>query len=383
MESEMSFLSIVAPTDSVEGDEMRADRLTRKTHFRKMSAKEMQTGAASGLNCDVFDLTLEPQFTDDSIARGVCSLTGLLNDARFGQLEDESKISFQSEYDALLWCARMINESPTARSLAHEIESDGWSIGLTDLKNEGFFIDNDDRLILLDHFALAPMALGRSAFFRNVLLTTFIRALRDVWHEKRLGDYDRDYAPEQILMVERVRAADCDTVTILCGWELRAAGYSEIWRHLLGAEEGDMAIVFSRFLERDPGALFNGAALAYAFRQWYADTARVDGIDHDTLEALDAIIDGADDPHPFGNNALRARFIEELSTLPDGTCYLGGLGDGILRDPFYAGLHDSINQTHLFQMMYDMEVVMVNNVPFRDPRLARMIFPHSEFVRVR
>ena len=364
---------------------MRADRLIRKTYFRKLPAKGLPVvevrNAAAGTQNAVFDLTLEQGGAEETGTR--IGMAALLEQARFGAPEDEDRLSFRNEYDALLWCARMMNESPTARSLCHDIEEEGWTIGLADLKNEGFFIDNDEKLILLDHFALAPQALSRSGFFRNVLLTTFIRALRDVWHEKRLGDYDRDYAPEQILMVERIRAADCDTVTILCGWELRAAGFTGIWRHLLGADEGDMAIVFTRFLERDPGALFNGAALAYAFRQWYADTARVDGIDHDTLEALDTIIDGADDVHPFGKNALLPRFVEELSTLPDGTCYLGGLGQGILRDPFYAGLHDPINQTHLFQMMYDMEVVMVNNVPFRDPSLARMIFPLSEFVRIR
>lgn len=360
---------------------MRADRLVRKSYFRKLPAREMQARETR-----IFDLTAESATPSPSrpLENDLpVTLAALLSDAQFGALEDEDKTVFQDEYQALLWCARMMNESPTARSLCHEIEGEGWAIGLADLKNEGFFIDSEDRLILLDHFALAPQALSRSAFFRNVLLTTFIRALRDAWHEKRLGAYDRDYAPEQVLMIERVRAADCDTVTILCGWELRAAGFTGIWRHLLGADEGDMAIVFTRFLERDPGALFNGAALAYAFRQWYADTARVDGIDHDTLEALDAMIDAAEDGRPFGKTPLDPRFIEELSTLPDGTCYLGGLGGGILRDPFYAGLHDPINQTHLFQMMYDMEVVMVNNVPFRDPSLARMIFPQAEFVRLR
>jgi hypothetical protein len=277
----------------------------------------------------------------------------------------------------------VMNDSPTARQLCNDAQNDGWSVGLSDLKNEGFYINVDDRVILLDHFALAPSAIGRSAFFRHVLLTTFMRALRDVWHDKRLGDIERDFAPEQILMLERARAADCDTTTILCGWELRAAGHVDVWRHLLGSEEGDMAVVFTRFLERDPGALFSGAALAYAFRQWYADTARVDAIDHDTLETLDCIIEESDDNHPFGNQRLSAGMMEELSMLPDGTCYLAGLGEGILRDPYFAGLHDMINQTHLFQMMYDMEVVMVNNVPFRDGKLARMIFPQSDIVRVR
>ena len=144
-----------------------------------------------------------------------------------------------------------------------------------------------------------------------------------------------------------------------------------------------MAIVFSRFLERDPGALFNGAALAYAFRQWYADLNRVDAIDHDTLEALDDILEESERPDPFGRARLSAESLENLSVLPDGTRYLSGLGGGIMRDPFFAGLHDAFQQPRLCQMGYDMEVVMVHNVPYRDSSRARLIFPGSDIVRVR
>ena len=264
-----------------------------------------------------------------------------------------------------------------------EAARNDWYIGFSDLKNQGFCMDVESQIILLDHFCLDAAALGRSAFFRHVMLTTFLRALRDVWHEERMPDIEKTYAPEQILMIERVRAADCDTVTILCGWELRGAGFTEVWRHLLGSEEGDMAIVFTRFLERDPGALFSGAAMAYAFRQWYADMSRVDGVDHDSLQALDHLMEDSDQPNPFGQKRLDAAELESLSVLPDGKCYLAGLGEGVLRDPFFAGLNDAINQTHMFHLMYDMEVVMVNNVPFRDQKLARLIFPQSETVRVR
>lgn len=359
---------------------MRSERLTRKTYFRRMPAGDLADGAKRETQ-GVIDLTREDRNFDGDTDSGFFPLSDLLLEAR-GRADDPAR-NFQSELDALLWCARVMNDSPTARQLCNDAEDTGWSVGLADLKNEGFFIDTEDRVILLDHFSLAPSAIGRSAFFRHVLLTTFIRALRDVWHDARIGNVERDYQPEQILMLERARAADCDTVTILCGWELRAAGHTEVWRHLLGSEEGDMAIVFSRFLERDPGALFNGAALAYAFRQWYADTSRVDAIDHDTLEALDDILEESEQRDPFGQTRLDADGIEDLSILPDGTRYLSGLGAGILRDPFFAGLHDEINQTHLFQMMYDMEVVMVNNVPFRDATLARLIFPSADIVRVR
>lgn len=351
---------------------MRAERLTRKSHFRRINLQDTDVGT------DVID----QQYGDGD---KFWSLADLAEDALGCDLEElyRQTPSFLHRYDALLWATQMIHQSPTARMLLDAAAHNGWSVSFSDLKNQGFCMDQEERIIYVDHFCLDASALGKSAFFRHIMLTTLVRALRDAWHEDRLGAIHGLYSPEQVLMVERVRAADCDTVTILCGWELRGAGFTEVWRHLLGSEEGDMAIIFTRFLERDPGALFSGAALAYAFRQWYADVSRVDGVDHDALEALDSLLEDADDTSPFGQKRLDASGIEAISFLPDGKCYLAGLGGGIMRDPFFAGLNDEINQTHMFQLMYDMEVVMVNNVPFRDSKLARKIFPQSEIIQVR
>lgn len=360
---------------------MRSDRLTRKSHLRRLalphSEKRLIDLTASG----AVDLDAPQALIDDT----VWTLDELLDEARCYAPEtvQEQPYSFECGDDALLWCARMIDQSPTARRLMEIAGEKNWVVGFGDLKNEGFCLDSEHKHIILDHFSLNAESLGRSAYFRHILLTTFIRALRDIWHEDYFDSLHSTYAPEHVLMMERVRTADCDTVTILCGWELRGAGFTEVWRHLLGSEEGDMAIIFTRFLERDPGALFSGAALAYAFRQWYADIGRVDGVDHDTLEQLDDMLEESEHPAPFGQRRLDAMAIEDMATLPDGTRYLSGLGNGIIRDPFFAGLNDPINQTHLFHLMYDMEVVMVNNVPFRDAKLARKIFPQAEMTRIR
>ena len=352
---------------------MHSDRLTRKTHFRRLKDRG-ETGAG---------ISLLP--ADDQSAYESWAFSDLLADAMHCEAQDiDENPVFDDEYDALVWCMRLIMESPTALALARDADFEGWAVCFADLKNEGFIIDSQDRLITLDHFSMAPNALGRSAYFRHIMLTTFIRALRDVWHDSRMDEDDVQYTPEDTLMLERVRAADGDATTILCGWELRGAGFSEVWRHLLGSEEGDMAIIFTRFLDRDPGSLFNGAALAYAFRQWYADASRVDGVDHETLESLDVMMQESDDAlNPFGTARVDAAKLESITLLPDGVCYLAGLGQAVLKDPFFAGLNDPNNQTHLFHMIYDTEVTMVNNVPFRDARLARLIFPAADIVKVR
>lgn len=344
---------------------MRADRLTRKTYLKKHNVRPEG-------EITIYDLTQTEADTPE-----LCRLRDIMIPA-----SDENipalPSAFETRTDILNWCAAMMTESPASFMLWKEAAQQGWRVGITDLHSSGFHLDIGQKIVLLDHFALSPAALGRSAYFRNTLLITFIRALRDIWHERRHIPFEEDYAPEDILMMERIRAADCDTVTVLAVWELRGAGHAEIWRHLIGSPEGDMAVVFSKFLERDPTSAFDGSALTYAFRQWYADEGRVDGCDHETLETLDDILLQSGESNPFGDRELTAPALESLGVLPDGTCYLAGLGETILQDPFFAGLRDEINQTHFFQLMYDMEVTMVNNVPFRDRALAQKFFPFSE-----
>jgi len=346
---------------------MKADRLTRKTYLKKNNVRP--DGEIT-----LYDLTDNPAADANIVSLHEISYQAAASIEQITARPD----SFETQDDILSWCAALMAQSPAARVLWQDAESAGWRLGLADLHNSGFHLDVVDKTLLLDHFALAPKALGRSSYFRNTLLLTFVRALREIWHEDRCEPFEIDYAPEDALMMERVRAADSDTVTVLAAWELRGAGFADIWRHLIGSAEGDMALIFTKFLERDPSALFDGSALTYAFRQWYADQTRVDGCDHEALEALDDILLESGEPNPFGTQQLQPGALESLATLPDGTCYLRGLGETILHDSFFAGLRDEINQTHLFQIMYDMEVTMVNNVPFRDRILARKFFPHTD-----
>ena len=261
----------------------------------------------------------------------------------------------------------------SARWLAKRADA-GWAVGLMTLPEGGYFLDLDQHLLLLDPFALNPPLLGRSIYFRNLLLTTMIRALRDIWHEARPQGALTDYRPADILTLERLRAADGDTVTIHAAWELRGAGHAEVWRHVLGSPEGDMAQFFTRYLERDPGALFDGSGLACTFRRWFADEIRVAECEQLALETLDDLLAIAACRDPFGASTISPGMVETMTQLPDGISYMAGLGRVVLADPVFAGLNDPVNAAHLAHLVYDLEVTIINNVPFRDENLARKIF---------
>ncbi len=277
--------------------------------------------------------------------------------------------------DSLSWCVNILNLSPSARLMLKEASEKDWQVTLEDLHGGDYCIDVEQKLLILDNSALSSQALAKSNYFRNSILVTMVKALRDIWQEKRHGGFDEIYSPEYVLLMERVRSADLDVLAVLVAWELRSEEYPEIWRHIIGSDIGDLAMAYSGYLERDPTSRFNGQALVSMFKQWFRSTIRVDDCDHNTLEYMDEVLNSSIISNPFGKKTPVKMNIEMLSCLPDRSAYLQGLGAEILNNPIFSSVDNEINQTHLFHIMHDLKTVMVQNVPFRDVALARKIFP--------
>lgn len=277
--------------------------------------------------------------------------------------------------DVLSWCVSVMACSPSARLLLKEASEKDWKVTVEDLNGSDYCVDVEDKILILDSNALLPCALGKSEYFRNIMLITMVKALRDIWQEKRHGGFDALYSPDYILLMERIRAADLDVMAVLVAWELRSEEFSDLWRHMLGSDIGDMAMAYSGYIERDPSAQFNGQGLVFVYKQWFRCSKRIDSCDHDALEYMDDVLASCDVVNPFGSKKPSRMNVEILSCLPDKTAYLQGLGAEILSDPAYISVDNVINQTHLFHIMYDLQAVVVEDVPFRDAELARKIFP--------
>ena len=288
---------------------------------------------------------------------------------------ETSPYSFDTDLDVLDWLSGMAHESPTARSLLIEAQMEGWAVCLDDLGGEVFSIDDEAHCISLSHFGFTANALGRSSHYRNLLFVSFVKALREIWHEREGHDFRDTHRPESVLMLERARAADLETIAILIAWELRGAGYGDAWRYILGSEEGDMAMIFTRAIEKDPAGFYDGSVLARTFCQWYGDESRVAMCDHDILEQMDILVQDAQGAQVFGTGPMASKDVEKLSRLPATRSYLEGMGRNICTDPYFVSMNDAINESHLFQIVYDSKVVMVEGVPFRDRKLAKLIFP--------
>lgn len=282
-----------------------------------------------------------------------------------------------------LYC-ETISHSRTAEDMLYEASENGWLICFAELGQGDFKIHVPEQIIIINNFGMGERALQASPYFTHCAQINLIRALREVWHEKRSGAFEDNYGMDDILMLERVRAADLDVIALLCTWEVRCEGgfdrAADLWRHMLGSDLSEMATTFAKTYECyaiEDDATAMRAGLFAAFETWYSGAERVNGCDHDTLEGLDMMIHSADSDIDLDKRNLIAQGVEILSCLPDRSAYLKGKGAEILSSIKFAGLYSEINQTHYMHLRKDMGAVIVNDVAFRDSDLAARIFPST------
>ena len=281
-----------------------------------------------------------------------------------------------TDKDVLIWACNVLEFSPSARVMIKEAVATGWRTALEDLNGGEYIMDVEDRQIFLGNNDLSGNALVRSEYFLNGVLTSMIKVLRDIWQEKRHGGFDEHYAPEDVILMEHVRAADLDVVSILVAWELREAGYNAGWRHIMGSDKSDMAMVFSGCMEGKKAAQTDlRPALLATFKQWFRETQRVDKCDRDTLEYLDEVLETNNFINPFGDKNPGKMDVEKLSRLPNKQAYLQGQGAQILKDEVFSTIPCDINKAYLRHIMDDIETIRINGVSFHDSELARKIFP--------
>lgn len=351
---------------------MRTDKTQRQTKKRS----KLDAGSEGSY---VENFTQFKSFFHGHKAPDLLEDTWLIEDlCEAASREDLADVPARTAHEIFIQTVQMLSGAKLACALLKEAGQHGWQVRLEELSGHDFHLDVPGRLIVIDNGGLSAEALGKSGYFRHGLMVSLIRALRDVWQERRHGGFEENYGPEDILMLERVRAADLDVMSVLAAWQMRESGYADLWRHMIGSAEGDMALAFSSCAERDPANFTNGKALSAAFRRWYASEERVNACDHEALEYIDDLLGEEDAARIFGRKKLTPVGLEILSCLPDKSAYLQGQGGEILRDPAYSGLYDPFNQSHFMHVMHDMRAVTVQGVSFSDAGLAAKIFPGGQ-----
>lgn len=250
-----------------------------------------------------------------------------------------------------------------------------WTIDFDDLNNSPYHLDIDETRITLHNFGLKTDHLLASPYFRPQVVLALVEAMRMARHMEWLDGSWGDYNPETLLMIGRLCEADVQTHKILVAWNAKIEDDNHVlWKHILCGDQSSMAVAFitametlmSKGMDED---IALKKSMAVAFNSWFGDVDIVRACDHDTLNMLDDMVMSN---HQFGTKKLQRNLLTCLTIMGnENTTYLDRfLQDDILKNPYYSALNDEINQSHLMQIMMDMNTISVGGIKFHDPALA-------------
>jgi hypothetical protein len=303
------------------------------------------------------------------------SVTDLSHDERV-TLSSSKSISATALETLMTALHDLCSKNPAADDFFQLAALRGYRLQLMAADDDTVDLDNIARVIYLPDFNLDAATLVRSPYFRCRLFVNFLIGLRRIDQYER-GHVTTHHRPDQAVLLSRALASDAAAVAIAACFSLRDSD-GRIWRQVLGSTIGDIARVFAQIFEYQssrghPDA--HCAALAAAFLQWYRDPARVNAQDHLTLDAIDQRL-CLSAAAPLMKAKVTSDHYLNLTERPqeDGS-YLDEQTLDALSVPQFQDIADATNRAHLHQILRDMQSHTVQNVPFRDKDLARLIFP--------
>lgn len=298
----------------------------------------------------------------------------LLDDI-YSQIDQDARHIGDDEMAVYVQLFQTLSRSDIAHTMLKEACMDDWSVSLDDLDAQDYQINLLDQHITLNSTGLSARSLRSAHYFQCSMTMALTRALRDIWHERRVAPFDERFAPDHILHMERISAADRETIAVRIAWDVEQSGNPALWRHMIASDEGDIAMTFANSLDHScPDDTHIYDAMNAAFTQWFSCEQRLNMSDHDCLEYLDMLLE-EEGSSAFYTDKPSTEDVEILSCLPNRVAYLQGRGGDLLRNPLYVGLNDTVNQAHFMQIMHDVQSVQIGGIAFRDADLASKIFP--------
>jgi hypothetical protein len=188
-------------------------------------------------------------------------------------------------------------------------------------------------------------------------LCAFIAGLRRIWHSRMGADAPLMLSPEDFIAWKRCEEADVAAVTLRIALELRHAGKTFLWRHLLSGADADMAALYQRTGEEDPQTVYDGRALRAAFMQWFADDARVTACDASAAEDMDTLLATGMVRHGRAFLPLERAHMQNIGFLSDGSNYLAGIRTG----PWFEPVRDDALAAQLWDLEQDLLLAMAKN----------------------
>lgn len=254
------------------------------------------------------------------------------------------------------------------------IDIDGdWKIEFADLNDIGYDLDIENMVMVLHNYGLETNKALNSIYGPQIKLSC-VEGLRMIRHVEWLNGRLERYNPQSILQIGRICVADAMVHKISLAWDCKMAEDDSMWKYILCDDLSDIAQSFSTSLEiyLSSGMAYNLAkqkACAASFHKWFSNEDRLRDCDHDTLDLIDQMVQ---EDVEFKNQELKGNRVGFLTLIAgENFSYLDShLQTDVSTHSYYTNVNDTINHTHLTQVINDINKTRIGGLIFQDSTLA-------------
>jgi hypothetical protein len=241
-----------------------------------------------------------------------------------------------------------------------------WAVEFDDLNDIGFDLDIENNTLILNSYGLRPEIAMQSHYYRPQIMLAMIESLRMIRHVEWLDGTLERYHPADIIHIGRICVADTHVHKIMTAWDVKCDGDDTLWKHILCSDHADMALSYENALDN---GLTQHQSMACAFNMWFSGDERLRDCDHDVLNLMDNMLD---DNGTFGHKKIKSYVVNYLTIMVgDDASYIDKmLQDDVMFNPYYRDVSDVINESHLSQIVSDMDKTRVGRLVFQDSALA-------------
>lgn len=248
-----------------------------------------------------------------------------------------------------------LGRSPTAKKLLQQCAKAQLLLNPDTLLAPGETLFHPDDNILDVPALQGARSLERHKLLLAEMTVALISGLREACHYHRGQSFHPELCIPDYLHLARSSDADRAAFTALICDELRAAGNSLPWRHLLAGDAGDIAEIFEETMLRHH---HKEVALRAAYRQWFDAGEREATSEHKALENIDRLLmslraRGAVSDW-VGQADLTAQTWAQLGEIPAGGNYLDRRRNALMRHGYRAQPSDLFNRAHFKQITREL-----------------------------
>ena len=181
------------------------------------------------------------------------------------------------------------------------------------------------------------------------------RELRRVWqHRQGVLLHPLLFHPDHAIIINRVQAADLQTLMVRVAWELRLAGDHGPWDRLEQGGHADLTNAMQREALTDFRTLSGGRAATAVFEAWFlSERCRR----HDRLLIQQMLADYQGyvfkAGHAETSAVLTRQLIAALGAMPMGKNYLSPHAGIILSDPVFTDIRDRSSANFLWFIKFE------------------------------